>query len=268
MNEREQPTLVIIDGGIPGLVALWASGVVAGRGAPSGETASSSLAWMPPDGLPARTSRENAARRQAQITGMGALVTTQAMACDPGALSGVRRDDADRINAGLWQTALLVSACAQAAALGIGRVLWPIHHGPPIATGAGDAGDLSGLVNAEPGEIDLGWLSATTDRALLAGQIASIDLARVVATPGDQARAGRAMVHVETPYADFTDAELLELALDMDVPLAAAWWCERDAPQACAECASCRRWRTALAIVDPQCLLEAQRMFGGAGAAR
>jgi 7-cyano-7-deazaguanine synthase in queuosine biosynthesis len=49
---------------------------------------------------------------------------------------------------------------------------------------------------------------------------------------------------------------VLDLALDMDVPLAASWWCDREQDGACGSCGSCARWRAAQEQVDPQGLVQ------------
>lgn len=142
-------------------------------------------------------------------------------------------------------TDMLISAAAAAAEAGLGRVIWPIHAGP------------------NP-ELDLDALADICDRALLVSQLATIDLPRAVS--GNSLRA----IKIETPYADFTDAELLELALDLDAPLGACWWCRSESStesqSPCGACAECVRWRQALAAIDPQNLLDAESLWGAAQA--
>lgn len=261
MGERNDPVLVIVDGGLAGLTAAWAAGVVSGGSANSPGGRAASVCWMPQDERPARAMREKAAQRQAQMCGMSGLILANAMAMDPALLVGDDRGEAVRVAAGASVSAMLLSACAQAMTLGIGRVIWPLHQG-----GVGAGGPI------ESAEIDLEWMSEMTDRALLAGQLASVDVARVRRDGRGGAGGGGSvgMVRVETPYADFSDAELLDLALDLDVPLGAAWWCEREGEgegegrgTPCGACGACEQWRAALGVVDPQSLLDAQRLFGG-----
>ncbi len=131
---------------------------------------------------------------------------------------------------------MLLSAAIEAVSFGLSRVIWPIH--------AGAAKD----VNTDA-------LADVCDRALLAGQLVGLDVARAGAADG---AALVRSVRIETPYADLTDAELMDLALDMDVPLNACWWCLNEDARPCAHCSGCMRWREALAAVDPAGRLDIQ----------
>lgn len=93
----------------------------------------------------------------------------------------------------------LLSASLLAAEQGISRVIWPVHAG----------------VDGKPHEMDLDAASSHVDRALLVTRLTSVD-----------ARAHKCVsTCLETPYADFSDRQLAELALDMGVPFRkAAWW--------------------------------------------
>lgn len=90
----------------------------------------------------------------------------------------------------------------------------------------------------------------------MVGQLVGIDIARV----GD---AGASGVRIETPYADLTDAELMDLALDMDVPLNACWWCLNEDSEVCGQCSGCMRWREALLAVDPAGRLDIRVLAAG-----
>ena len=93
----------------------------------------------------------------------------------------------------------LLSATLAAAERGIDRVIWPVHAG----------------VVGKPSEMNLDAASGHVDRALL--------VTRLVAMDADQHRC--ASIIVETPYADFSDRQLAELALDMGAPFRKApWW--------------------------------------------
>lgn len=230
-NGSGDPALIICDGSLGGLIACWAESVARAETTLEGG-AVKTIAWMPTDDLPARGRREVALKRQAQMCGLNTVASGNAVIVDPSALSGrtQRPGAASEEFVGLGATALLMSAAAQASALGLRRVIWPVHS--------------RGL-----NEPDLEWLSELTDRAMLVGQLATIDLPRVV-----EGNAGGTL-RIETPYADFGDGELLELALDMDVPIGAAWWCEREQDAPCGVCPECSRWRAALEQVDPQGLV-------------
>lgn len=85
-------------------------------------------------------------------------------------------------------------------------VIWPVH------LGGGDAG------------ASLDRIGAALDRALLVSRLASMD----ADVPGG--------VRLEAPYADLTDRQVAELALDLDAPLHTCWWADVDAgPDAAAE---------------------------------
>jgi hypothetical protein len=93
----------------------------------------------------------------------------------------------------------LLWATLAAARRGVRRVVWPIHAG----------------VVGKPNEMDLEVAAAHVDRALLVTRLASMDQ--------DQHQV--ASIIVETPYADFSDRQLAELALDMGAPFREApWW--------------------------------------------
>jgi len=88
-------------------------------------------------------------------------------------------------------TRMLVNAGFAAALRGAGRVLWPVHF-------------FNGT------DIDLDQIADAFDRATLVTRLLGLD-----AQPG---------VRVEIPYADFTDRQVAELAVDLDAPLRLCWW--------------------------------------------
>jgi hypothetical protein len=102
-------------------------------------------------------------------------------------------------------TAVLLSAVRAAGRLGLDRVLWPVLGQDPLGSDA-------------------------PERAKLVSQLAAFD-----------APEGRS-IRVLTPLADLTDAQVLELALDLDSPLdaGACVWTERE------------RWGAAWCDVAPQ----------------
>ncbi len=133
---------------------------------------------------------------------------------------------------GYEQSALLLAACHAALKRGIGRVVWPVH--------IGDVGGLGGP--DQPPPLDL--IADACDRAMLASQLASVD-------------AGRSSmgVTIELPYVDFTDRQMIEVALDLGVPMAGCWWCARDGGKGvttpCGQCDGCSRWQHALTAASP-----------------
>jgi 7-cyano-7-deazaguanine synthase in queuosine biosynthesis len=179
---------------------------------------------MPDDDRPQRARRVAAVRRQAELCALPAPIERSLVAFDPGR-PGAPGGLSEELAAGSRTTLMLAAACIQAAALGIERVVWPIHVG----------GHQEGSLNVDE-MMDL------CDRALLVSQLVSLDAPRTT---------GRMGVRIQTPYVDFTDAQMMDLALDMDAPLAACWWCLNDQPEPCGHCGPCLRWRRALAAVDP-----------------
>lgn len=87
------------------------------------------------------------------------------------------------------RTRMLLEACFLAKRSGIGTVLWPVTAGP---------------------ELELDRVAAAADRALLAGRLASVGQ-----DPG---------VEIRVPYVDYTDRQLADLVLDMDLPIWTCWW--------------------------------------------
>jgi hypothetical protein len=80
-----------------------------------------------------------------------------------------------------------------------------------------------------------------TELALLAQQIAQVEY-------GSKAR-------VETPLLELTDAELIELGLQMEVPFDRSWSCQRGAALPCGQCKGCEARRLAfeaVGLADPQ----------------
>lgn len=228
----DERVLIINNGLLGGLVATWAECAPGLGGSPGDEPRA--VLWFGPDNRPSRGKRLEAVRRQAHLCGLRL----------PGAMSErgcVRVESTDgppeSMSEGLRTTAMLVSALVEAASLGIGRVIWPAHAGA-----------------AE--KLDADRLADTCDRALLAAQLVSIDLGR--GTP--LAESG---LVVQTPYADLNDTQLLELALDLDAPLNACWWCLNEDVRPCGHCSSCMRWREALTRVDPSQVLPQDTLGAG-----
>lgn len=118
---------------------------------------------------------------------------------------------------------LLLAAARHAAAAGATRLIWPV---------AVDA--------------DLDRLTTEADRAVL--------IARLIALEpelGPAAGAGR--FEVQTPLLDLSDAQVAEVAIDLDVPVWRCWWWpiargESEAAPEVIEAARAlaRRWTTAL----------------------
>lgn len=110
-------------------------------------------------------------------------------------------------------TRLLLDAAAEASRRGITRIVWPIHAGGPGP------------------DADLDAVAAACDRAMLVAHLAELDLPSAP--------------RIDTPYADYTDRQMAEIALDMDAPLIAAWWCQERGDRPCGSCGACLRWSAA-----------------------
>jgi hypothetical protein len=239
---RSGPALIINTGTLPGLVASWAEGVVragtvAAKPAP---TDTRCMVWFPHDDRPARARRRDAVIRQVDLCSLAGMSERNTLRFDCPTQNAATPNAAalpEHIGSGAKTTAMLLSAAIEAASFGFSRVIWPVH--------AGAAKD-----------INTDNLADICDRALLAGQLIGLDLARA----GNSAANTPLVrgVRIETPYADLTDAELMDLALDMDVPLHACWWCLNEDERPCAHCSGCMRWREALVAVDPAGRLDIQ----------
>ncbi len=222
--------LIINNGTLPGLVACWSAGVVRPAATKPGGGSGGGVgpvAWFPLDDKPARERRRAAVARQVELCALTGMSDKATVRFDLPAHSNLHQ----AIAAGARTDAMLLSATIEAAALGLSRVIWPVHLGGTR-------------------EVDTDALADVCDRALLIAQLAGLDRSRLGASGGT--------IRIETPYADLTDAQLMDLALDMDTPLHAAWWCMNDDDRACGQCAGCMRWREALVQVDPAGRLDIQ----------
>jgi hypothetical protein len=88
-----------------------------------------------------------------------------------------------------WMCRVLLEGCFLARGAGLSAVVWPVSAGAELVL--------------EP-------VAAAADRALLAGRLASIGDPRPV--------------EVRAPYVDYTDRQLADLILDMDLPIWTCWW--------------------------------------------
>ncbi|MBM4108824.1 MAG: hypothetical protein FJ255_08450 [Phycisphaerae bacterium] len=93
------------------------------------------------------------------------------------------------------QTRLLVAAAYAATARQAALVVWPVR------AGAGD-------------EVDVTQAARALDRALL--------LTRLVALDADEHH--QPAIRIEAPFADLSDRQVADLALDLDLPVRECWW--------------------------------------------
>lgn len=85
--------------------------------------------------------------------------------------------------------------------------------------------------NAATGEsLDLDRVAMSHDRAVLVSRLVALDAA-LHGQPG---------IRLDTPYVDFTDRQIADLVIDMDLPVETCWWW-RDPRQA-----ERRRWMEVL----------------------
>jgi hypothetical protein len=208
--------LIIADGSIATLVAVWREAVC--RPAGGGATAETSkpLLWAPA-GL--ATPAAGANDKFAQSAGLAGVVQSSVLAASDG----------------LAASAMLLAAGEEASRRGVGRVVWPVQF----------------AATTEDHRLTL--VGGAFDRALLAARLLSIDTRQST---------GQSVI-IHTPFAELSDAQLMDLAADMDVPVGAAWWCERQTTASqtpCGKCGPCLRWLAAMkqaGIVAPVAVLPA-----------
>lgn len=116
---------------------------------------------------------------------------------------------------GVEATILLMAAARQALQHGCRRLVWPVQVGPEYEA-----------------------MSTVLERAQLVTHLLELDLA------------GEALL-IEVPFAELTDAQLVEIALHADAPVHAAWWCEYDRDKPCGGCDACLRWRQVAHAATP-----------------
>lgn len=224
-----ETTLVIADGGPASLLACWSEGVC--RPAIGNDSASrlatsrnGVVAWAPPEiSDPALAAVE----RFGEVCHLARVIHVP-MLYDhaPG-----RADLPTKLRKGLSASELLMAACIEALRRNIHRVVWPVQlGGPNIPTDQ---------INVD--ELDL--VSDAFDRALLCSRLLAID-------------AGPRGLIIETPYLDFTDSQVMDLAADLDAPVNLAWWCgtsESVDTGPCGRCGDCLRWSQAMLEAGLHC---------------
>ncbi len=192
------PALIVTDGGLAGLLACYTEGVcragavvASSHGVGHGvgndqDSAGKSAVWvvMPKGATDERPWRVNFAKHGAEVCHLGEITEWGG----EGAIAGKP--------AGPAITAMLLAAGAEALKRGLSRVVWPVQLG-----GTGDERDHDAALTA---------IADATDRASAAARLLSID-------------GGENGLVIQTPYVDFTDTQLADLAADVDLPLNACW---------------------------------------------
>ncbi len=225
MTISADPALVITDGGLAGLLACFIEGVCrpaakldrnAGAAGPA-----HSAAWfaIAADQVGQRDARRTAARRAAQLAHLSELVEWDGPTATPALDARARGEERSK---------LLIAAGHEALRRGLSRVVWPIQLGGP---GGGDGA-------REPSSAWLDSVADACDRAVVCSRLLSLDCE------------GEGLT-IQTPFVDFTDAQLADLAGDVDLPVEAAYYGSTEADS--------ERWRKALAFAGlPMPALDAQ----------
>lgn len=212
------PTLILHSGGLRSLVATALA-------AAEGERPKLALLHlMTPQ--PNAAVRLDHVRRQAEHYQIKRLFELDMPRTMPMHASGMR--DAGEPSL-LARSQVLVTALAQAAQIGAGRVIWAAQFD----------GDVRHAAHA-------------TELAILATHLAEAELDF----------AGRPTPVLETPLAEFTDKQVIELGGQLEAPWTLAWSCVGHADAPCQTCEPCRRRHHAFeaaGIVDPQTAAATER---------
>lgn len=196
--------LVLLDGDLPGLVALASAcesialDIESGhtsdrRGQADAQRVTAMLDYSAPDPDNARL---RAARSQAERFG-ARWISESGGAAPPAAESGHAR------------TLALLQAFGEAARRHSTSVVWPIWQGR-----------LAG-----EGTPSLDAVATEMDRAELVTRLAGLDLTNAAASDAGG-------LFIETPYADLDHASIADLSVDLDVPVGLAWWASSSIAQA------------------------------------
>jgi hypothetical protein len=107
-------------------------------------------------------------------------------------------DVGDALPPGMRDSMCLLTALHTARLAGCERVVWPIQY-------HNDDSSIGG---------DLDRIAAAVDRAQLIGRLALLE----------SPRSGSDAVRIDAPLVDLTDAQIADLAVDVDAPVYLAWW--------------------------------------------
>lgn len=224
MSTRTPRAVIVSDGGLASLIAAAIEHERGGDAPPKpGQPmpAPGAVWAVPPasaDG--ADEAYTAAAKAQAAAYGLDTLGEAE--------LPSVERVAAKLGLAGQRDTLTLIRAGYLAAMKGCGRVVWPIRVEPGRTTDDRETLDRT---------------AAVLDRALLVGRLISIDL-----RDPRWAHAGIPEVTIETPFVDLTDAQLVDLAIDLDIDSGLCWWGEPFGAQAPGAEAERARWGGLLGV--------------------
>lgn len=90
----------------------------------------------------------------------------------------------------------------------IARLVWPVQ------LGGGGGGGIGEKLDPQRAELVIQGLSDAADRALLLSRLLAMD-----SESAFNGRLGAGRFIIQTPYLELSDEQMVELALDMDVPL-------------------------------------------------
>ncbi|MBX9737445.1 MAG: hypothetical protein K2X32_11020, partial [Phycisphaerales bacterium] len=201
--------LVICDGSLPSLAALWSEARSESRVRASGDAGGSVIAW----GIgPANASEawHELVRRQAQACGVSMVEfapTDAGFSADAAGSTGSGARVKHTTN-GFDVSRMLLSAGEAALDHHVGRVVWPVALGM-----------VEGAQGAEEAEMVINAISGAADRALLCSRLLALESDDRARREGGQEFEFGGRFMIQTPYLDLGENQLVELALDMDVPL-------------------------------------------------
>ncbi|MFN0011338.1 MAG: hypothetical protein ACKVS8_06810 [Phycisphaerales bacterium] len=219
-----EPALIITDGGLAGLLACFMEGVC--RPAASlprdkhgaSEPAAQSTAWFWWSG---HAEQEREAREASARAGLGVCHLAQLVVplVEEERLATGQRPARP---SGETLSKMLLLAGSDAIKRGLSRLIWPAHLGGP--------GGSSERLADHSGGLDA--IADVCDRAMAAARLLSLD-------------AGPEGFSIQTPFVDFTDAQIADLASDVDLPLEQAFLGSAEGIGA----SEYRRWAKALSVV-------------------
>jgi hypothetical protein len=188
-------TLIVASGDVAGLLAMANLERRQGLAA----SAVGEAGFVMPALWPSKQSTRRAAALRHQAEGYGLQLIEPSISSD--ALQTVNAHDASTIR--------LVEACAAAKSKGASSVVWAVSSGRDGSHQAG--ADRAGVF---------------TLQAMMIERVGSLDVMADHGSTDASTRAGTAsaVVRVEAPYADFSDRQLAELVIELDLPVWTCWW--------------------------------------------
>lgn len=202
MNMSDHSRMLVVgDGDVASILACAAASDAALIAEPDAEKRRGirPVLWTPAFSGPTGSARQWAIRRQAELFEME-LVESPGISAGAASPRIAAKDLASDIAAdpsGEWpaHSRDLIAASIAGIARGCAVVVWPMHsthtEGP-----------------------DLDEVSRAVDRALL--------VSRLIALDADAH--GNPSFRVDVPYVDFSDRQLADLVIDMDLPVRLCWW--------------------------------------------